>query len=222
MQLYELEKRLTMDVKHLAKKYNIKMDNIYVNVQTGKGMMGFYSKKRWIVGEEKNKVDELALNPEHFNDPIELCDTIIHELVHVYCDQNSIKDTSRNGYYHNAKFKKIAEQFGLICVSCDSGWNTTTDGNAEFLNSINQELPYPITGDMIRRSDSAKKSTRSPRKKAKVYTCPLCNKEIKHKDLIYIKCAEDDSLYQLDDDDEAYNDWADHVEDLVLMGRIQR
>lgn len=213
MQLYELEKRLTMDVKFLAKQHNIKTDKLYVNVQTSKGAFGHFSQNRWIMGENKEKVDELALNPEYFTNPLEVIDTMLHELVHVYCQQNNIKDTSRNGYYHNQKFKKVAEEFGLTCIATDSGWNTSPNGNEKKLEALNSTLPYPVTCDMIRRSDSKKKiTTHTPRKKPHEYVCPSCGITIKHKDLIYISCYNCfNVLFEMDSDDESYNEWAENA-----------
>lgn len=43
----------------------------------------------------------------------ELADTLIHELIHLYCNKNNIKDVSNNGRYHNKDFKKLAEEKGL-------------------------------------------------------------------------------------------------------------
>lgn len=43
----------------------------------------------------------------------ELADTLIHELIHLYCNKNNIKDVSNNGRYHNKDFKKLAEAKGL-------------------------------------------------------------------------------------------------------------
>lgn len=40
--------------------------------------------------------------------------TLIHEMVHQYCAENDIKDTSRGGTYHNKRFKKEAEKRGLV------------------------------------------------------------------------------------------------------------
>ena len=188
MQIYELEKRLTMDVKAIAKEHNIDMTRIYVNIQTGKGMMGFYSPERWNAGSD-GKYHELAINPEHFNEPLEVIDTIMHELVHIYCDQNGIKDTSRQGYYHNARFKKVAEEWGLKCEPAQNGWNTTAKGNNEFLEKVNSSLPYPLSYEMMyRRSDSAKKGPATRQNRKHTYVCPICNIEVKHKDLIFLKC----------------------------------
>lgn len=70
---------------------------------------------------------ELNIAAEVLNYPIEeTLDTMIHEMVHLYCRENTIKEVSRGGKYHNGKFKAIAEAHGLTCVRCGQyGWNTT-------------------------------------------------------------------------------------------------
>lgn len=54
----------------------------------------------------------------------EICATLLHEMVHLYCNEQDIKDTSRGNTYHNKRFKEIAESHGLI-VSYDDkiGWS---------------------------------------------------------------------------------------------------
>lgn len=53
--------------------------------------------------------------------------TILHELVHAYCDANDIKDTSNGQRYHNTKFKDVAEEFGLSIDKGETvGWSITT------------------------------------------------------------------------------------------------
>lgn len=60
----------------------------------------------------------------------EIIDTILHEMVHLYCRENGIKEVSRGGKYHNGKFKELAEKCGLLCVKQGQyGWNTTAQGN---------------------------------------------------------------------------------------------
>lgn len=43
----------------------------------------------------------------------EIIATLRHEMVHYYCCVNNIKDTSRNGAYHNERFKTECEKRGL-------------------------------------------------------------------------------------------------------------
>ena len=52
--------------------------------------------------------------------------TMLHEMVHLYCRENGIKEVSRGGKYHNKRFKAEAERRGLVCIPCGQyGWNTT-------------------------------------------------------------------------------------------------
>lgn len=74
---------------------------------------------------------ELNIAAEVLNYPIEeTLDTMLHEMVHLYCRENQIKEVSRGGKYHNKKFKEIAEAHGLTCIPCGQyGWNTTPGDN---------------------------------------------------------------------------------------------
>ena len=70
---------------------------------------------------------ELNIAAEVLNYPIEeTLDTMLHEMVHLYCRENGIKEVSRGGKYHNKRFKAEAERRGLVCIPCGQyGWNTT-------------------------------------------------------------------------------------------------
>ena len=67
--------------------------------------------------------------------PEEICGTLLHEQVHLYCAINDIKDTSNNHRYHNKTFKRIAEDHGLIISLHPDptiGWSKTElDENAK-------------------------------------------------------------------------------------------
>lgn len=53
--------------------------------------------------------------------------TILHELVHAYCHEQEIKDTSNGHRYHNKKFKEIANEFGLDIEQAKTiGWSVTS------------------------------------------------------------------------------------------------
>ena len=69
---------------------------------------------------------ELNIAAEVLNYPIEeTLDTMLHEMVHLYCRQHGIKETSRGGSYHNKRFKEEAERRGLECYQTGKyGWNT--------------------------------------------------------------------------------------------------
>jgi len=49
---------------------------------------------------------EINICPEYLNRPIEdICETLLHEMIHLKNLQDNINDTSRNGFYHNKEFK---------------------------------------------------------------------------------------------------------------------
>ena len=51
---------------------------------------------------------ELNIAAEVLNYPLEhLIDTMLHEMVHLYCQENDIKEVSRGGKYHNGTFKTL-------------------------------------------------------------------------------------------------------------------
>lgn len=78
--------------------------------------------------EEKDCKYEIALSAEYLNRTIEeIVATLLHEMIHLYCSQNEIKDTSNNCVYHNKKFKEEAEKRGLIITKEKTiGWSITT------------------------------------------------------------------------------------------------
>ena len=44
---------------------------------------------------------------------VDVVATLVHEMVHLYCLENEIKDTSNKGVYHNKRFKAECEKRGL-------------------------------------------------------------------------------------------------------------
>ena len=53
--------------------------------------------------------------------------TVLHEAAHAIAIARQIADTSRDGRYHNDRYRQLAEELGLIVArSRHLGWNTTT------------------------------------------------------------------------------------------------
>lgn len=97
-----------------------------ITVQSKPGTMGHCSvAKVWRKPDEDTY--ELNIAAEVLSYPIEeTLDTMIHEMVHLYCRENDIKEVSRGTQYHNKRFKEEAEKRGLECVYTGPkwGWNT--------------------------------------------------------------------------------------------------
>ena len=57
----------------------------------------------------------------------EVLGTLLHEAAHALAHARGIKDTSRQGRYHNKHFKTSAEELGLTVTHDDhNGWSAST------------------------------------------------------------------------------------------------
>ncbi|MGL5859880.1 MAG: hypothetical protein ACRCY9_01295, partial [Phycicoccus sp.] len=58
---------------------------------------------------------------------VELVGTLLHEAAHGIAQTRGIQDTSRQGRYHNSKFREIGEEVGLELTRHEViGWSLTT------------------------------------------------------------------------------------------------
>lgn len=81
----------------------------------------------WRDKKETDKRYEINIAAEYLDrDPLEIVETLLHEMVHLYCAANGIKDCSRGGNYHNAKFRDAAEEHGMTYdtdeITAKYGW----------------------------------------------------------------------------------------------------
>lgn len=76
-------------------------------------------------GHEYREINMVA---EWLNRPSEqVIASLLHEMCHLWNMQKNIQDTSRNGSYHNTKFKEAAETHGLKCAKSEKyGWCITS------------------------------------------------------------------------------------------------
>jgi len=59
--------------------------------------------------------------------PADVLATLLHEAAHAIADRRGIKTTSRQGRYHNARFKVLAEEVGVeVRRDPTIGWSPTT------------------------------------------------------------------------------------------------
>ena len=121
--------------------------------------------------------------------------TLMHEMVHLYCCQNDIQDTSRSGTYHNKRFKQAAEAHGLdIAEAPKIGWSVTK--------------PKPSTQQWIRdninirsfaiyranANNQTKGGTSKTRQSSRKYVCPCCGLIARLTKEAAIKCVECDEV----------------------------
>ena len=145
---------------------------------------------------------ELNIAAEVLNYPIEeTLDTMIHEMVHLYCRENGIKEVSRGGTYHNGRFKEEAEKRGLECFRCGQhGWNTrpserlveyalSKDWNEIRIGRNSGFQPIRIGSTGTSQSGTATGGERRPSSTRKLQ-CPCCKNSVRATKDVRIMCMD--------------------------------
>ena len=172
-----------------------------ITVQSKPGTYGHCSTSKVWQRKEDNAY-ELNIAAEVLNYAIEeTLDTMIHEMVHLYCRENGIKETSRGGSYHNGRFKEEAEKRGLECFKCGQyGWNTRpTDKLVEYALSkdwneirISRNTGFPgirIGASGTGQSGGAVGGERRPSSTRKLQ-CPCCGNSVRATKTVRIMCMD--------------------------------
>lgn len=144
---------------------------------------------------------ELNLGAGTLARPIEnVAATLLHEMVHLYCYENGVKDTSRGFTYHNKRFKAAAESHGLIVDHHDKyGWSITHPSDA-LLDFV---LETGLTDILIFRNEyngisisgtgthSSSGTPILPKKSSsRKYICPCCRNSVRATKVVNIACLD--------------------------------
>lgn len=171
---------------------------ITVSPDTTKGAYGWCTAWKAWSDKEGAKLDEgyyeINLCAEHLSRPFEqVVETLLHEMVHLYNLEQKVQDTSRNGTYHNKKYRDAALTHGLN-VNQDSkyGWCRTSlnDEAREFIKTFEEKKfelyrkPVPKFGKAAKKNSSRK------------YFCPCCGIIVRATKEVRIACADCDVLME--------------------------
>ncbi len=87
---------------------------------------GHYATLRWQLGE--HLLPEVLVSGEGLRrTPAEVLTTLLHEATHALADRRGIKDTSRQGRWHNTRFATLAGELGLHATKDPHiGWSPCT------------------------------------------------------------------------------------------------
>lgn len=156
--------------------------------------------KIWTNREKTIQQYEINITAEYLNRPmLEVMETMLHEMVHLYCSVNNIKDTSRKGSYHNKRFKAAAEEHGLeVEFDKSIGWaRTSLSSKAERLFNdigLNRE-PILIKRDTWgiedpnAEEDPDEESPKPKKKQSNIWYCPGCETAVKSKKEVKLICG---------------------------------
>ena len=193
---------LSTDTKRLEDAYGVfnreyfngELPMVMITIQSSLKAYGHCTtKKIWASGSDRYY--ELNLSAEYLSRPIEnVLATLVHEMVHIYCMETGIKDTSNNGRYHNKRFKTEAEMRDLkIAYAPTIGWSVTEPTEVFIRNVKNWGLYDACENYRLGalQTDSAE-GTDKPRKKTSTrkYYCPVCGNSVRATKDVNILCMD--------------------------------
>lgn len=93
----------------------------------GETKLGHFAAERWQQAGHEDRVPELFVGGEGLQAGAEaLLGTLLHEAAHGLAHTRGIKDTSRQGRYHNRGYRDLARELGLVCEDAGRhGWTDT-------------------------------------------------------------------------------------------------
>lgn len=154
-----------------------KLPRPVITVQTTPKAFGHCStKKIWKAGENEGMY-EINLGAEFINrTKEETCATLLHEMVHLYCNENEIAETCQKGRYHNKTFKAECEARDLeVEYDRANGYSHTIP--TEAFKAKLTEAGVDLTVRFARIMPKAK--AKAERAKAHAYVCPLCGQTVR-------------------------------------------
>lgn len=183
--------------------YEGKLPSAIITLQSqsagGGHVYGWASKDRWI-DIDGNKYYELNISAEYLTrDIYNLISTLNHEMVHIYCWENDIKDTSNNYRYHNKRFKTEAEKRGLVIEKAPTVGFSVTSPSDTFIEYIDKlDIGDVFKVSRFDPSTAADSESDKPKKRKKrpFYECPECGTTLRGKPGLKILCGECECAFE--------------------------
>ena len=145
--------------------------------------------------DEKKEKYEITIVPESLKRTTEeIVETLLHEMIHLYCSLNDIKDTSNNFVYHNKKYKEEAEKRGLEVSHAKTIGHAITKLKPETIATIKSYGIDEKVFDYYRRPFFG-----TPGKKVvyNKYECPECHIKVSSYKLLNLKCGDCDKTLEI-------------------------
>lgn len=166
----------------------------------------FTIEKTWNV--EQEHLHEINISAEHLNRPIEnILSTLQHEMIHYFCSLSKIQDVSKNGRYHNKRFKQEAEKRGLKIQYQQYIGYSVTEPSEEFIEVIRShgiEKPIDINRDGAERVGTSGTdgtgqgqgvAVKKPKCSTRKYYCPSCGNSFRATKDIRVGCLDCNEVF---------------------------
>ena len=189
-------------------KFNGELPEPVITIQKTKGRtLGHFTLDRTWRDKNNEESDETSyyeinIDPRWFNSrtPADVAETLLHEMCHYHNKVNDIKDCSGN--VHNKKFKKSAENVGLVVEKGKSvGWGYTSMSDELKIYMEEVVKPNDKAFEYFRTAPMKAAGTGTKKKNVFKYTCPECGAEVKGKRDMIVKCGLCDLIMEMEDID---------------------
>lgn len=155
--------------------------------------------------DKKDAACEIAITGEILNrSPLEIAETMLHEMVHAWNYSRGIKDCTRKGTFHNKKFAETATFAGLV-VATDKKYGHVTTGFEEGSTALklaiewDKEVKEAGVFEKYRFEPAKAKPTKKTAKSFK-YKCPCCDTVITAKsEKLHVRCVDCEMDFILQD-----------------------
>ncbi|AYF78033.1 hypothetical protein D7D52_34165 [Nocardia yunnanensis] len=145
---------------------------------TSEMTLGHFAPNRWIRGEYE--LHELFVGGEGLQrGAAGVLGTLLHEAAHGVAVTRGIKDTSRQGRWHNERFRALGEELGLTLAHHDKiGWSITTvpEQTREVFRDGLEELTYALVA--YRRQEPGRRDGRKSNNNGLTAECD-CGRKIR-------------------------------------------
>lgn len=167
------------------------LEDVQVVLSNSSRCYGYYTLNgaTW-VGQASGEVfnqHEIGISAQFLatRDVCEVVQTLCHECCHHLAFLKGIQDVSRSGYWHNKRFKEIAEQHGLIVEQHPKvGYGVTSCGERLLQFCIDNDLQefqlnrssdyYVAVGGSSSPSPGGSTATTTRRSNSYKLLCPCC------------------------------------------------
>lgn len=186
--------------------FNNELPEVAITIQSNAKSYGYITiNKVW--KDTEYDYHEINISAEHLNRNIEnVMATLLHEMVHLYCMVNDIKDTSNGGRYHNKNFKHEAEKRDLIIEYAPVIGHSITTPSVKFIEGIKANGLYtnishcrttgissttPPTGGSDSGDDGDSETGKGKKKSStRKYVCNGCGISVRATKAVNIICGD--------------------------------
>lgn len=167
---------------------------------TDKSMDDVHSPSDQLTEDEKKIIAqedgyyEINICAEYLDrDFTDICNTMLHEMVHLYCAIHGIHDTTQNGVYHNKNYKEAAEKHGLDVARTKYGYCETslTYETLEFIRTLDQNR------FVLHRRDPKPSDKKKAKQSLRKYMCIGCGCIIRASHDVKVICSGCNQLFLL-------------------------